>query len=644
MAGKRFRASDGTGRPKANTKKETPSYKKKQTSLLSFWGVRTKSKTPNAKSDSTPSLKVEPKNNESSMNTANNNDRKYQIIGKESNTIQTNCCDEKKENLCQDDNLENSTQETFTEEQSSVAITPCKVPLEIENYTKGNDDDNKTEEPIVDQVNNPVSPPAPIHSDCDENESTRDGLSEYEKLRLRNIERNNARLAALGLLTTPTVTNSAKSRERNRPPRKRPKIHARKTPQQPLRRSSRNRNPPNPETEVDGSIAISTERIEEIGGEQEEEQYTVSPLLEYEMSQTDKKDIDSTCVVDSSNNDVEDASPSASLCLGASGPRFIPPKGLNAIYSLEFWRNNNETKSHWMVGAGKAGMIALWDTKKTEEDFVDPILSWKAHSGRWIADAKFLLTSTTQQTPSRLLTSGNDGTVCLWDLSTVSSATGAPKLLQRTDKSYHSSGIFCMAVSNANICTGSKDKSIAVSSLESLQPFWRSHFHTSKVGDVSFKGEDSTILASASDDGLVGIHDTRAPEIVAHVNAHDRPHSVTWGKDSTFVTAGLDPIVKIWDQRNLSEPLSMVQGHVPTSTSKFKRIHRPVFYGNEFLLTGGQGSSSVSVYNLSNSTLCSRGKLPEDCGDSGCIAVNGKQVAVTVDQGEILLLEPTRSQ
>ena len=637
MAGKRPRASDGARPPKANTKKQTPSYKKKQTSLLSFWGVRTKSKNPNAKP--TPSIKEEPKNNESSIHTTNNNDGKCQIVGKESNTIQTNCCDEEHENLCQEHvNLENSSEEIFTKEQSSVAITPCKVSLEIETYTKGNDDDNKTEEPIIVQVNNPASPPAPIHSDSDKNISPQDGMSEYEKLRLRNIERNNARLAALGLLTIATARS-----QRNRPPRKRPKIHARKTSQQPLRRSSRNRNPKSETTIVDES-KFTTETIQEVEEEVvEEEEYIVSPLLEYEMSQTDKKEnIDSTCVVDSSNNDVEGELPS-SLCLSVTGPRFIPPKGLNAIYSLEFWRNEKLTKSHWMVGAGKAGMIALWDTKKIDESFCDPVLSWKAHSGRWIADAKFLPTPRTK-TPSRLLTAGNDGTVCLWDLSTVSSATGAPKLLHRTDKSYHSSGIFCMGVSNANICTGSKDKSIAVSSLGSLQPFWKSHFHTSKVGDVSFKGEDSTLLASASDDGLVGIHDTRAPEIVTHVNAHDRPHSVTWRTDSQFVTAGLDPIVKVWDQRNLSEPISMLQGHVPTSTSKCKRIHRPVFYDNEFLLTGGQGSSSVSVYNLSNRTLCSRGKLPADCGDSGCIAVNGKQVAVTVDQGEILLLEPTRSQ
>ena len=321
-----------------------------------------------------------------------------------------------------------------------------------------------------------------------------------------------------------------------------------------------------------------------------------------------------------------------------------------------------------MVGAGKAGMIALWDTHKppttddSDEAYVDPILSWKAHSGRWVADAKFLSSST--QTPSRLLTAGNDGTVCLWDLSTVSASTGAPKLMQRTDKSYHSSGIFCMDVSSTEsssmICTGSKDKTVAVSSLNSFEPFWRSYFHTSKVGAVQLRGEGSNLLLSASDDGLVGLHDYRANDIVAELDdAHARPHSVVWDplRQSQFATAGLDPVVKVWDQRNLSEPLLCLQGHVPTSTSRCKRIHRPVFFNptkgiptsiSPYVLTGGQGSSSVSVYKLKTNnktfSLCSRGKLPADCGDSGQLAVNGKQVAVTVDQGEILLLEPTRSE
>ena len=327
-------------------------------------------------------------------------------------------------------------------------------------------------------------------------------------------------------------------------------------------------------------------------------------------------------------------------------------------------------------------MVALWNTNtdskttNTDEAYVDPVLSWKAHSGRWIADAKFLPDQTPKQTPSRLLTAGNDGTVCLWDLSTVSFSTGAPKLLHRTGKSHHSSGIFCMdtsfpvgnnpsSSSEVVICTGSKDKSVVVTPLNSLlrdTPLWRSDFHTAKVGAVQLKGRGSTLLLSASDDGLVGLHDYRSPKLAARLDdAHHKPHSVVWdpSAENCFCTAGLDPVIKLWDPRNLSKPSVCLQGHVPESTTRCKRIHKPVFFDvkrrdRPFVLTGGQGSSSVSVYELSDDkaipgkdfSLCSRGKLPLDCGDSGQIAVSGRRVAVSVDQGEILLLEPntTRSE
>ena len=245
------------------------------------------------------------------------------------------------------------------------------------------------------------------------------------------------------------------------------------------------------------------------------------------------------------------------------------------------------------------------------------------------------------------------------------------------------------STSDSLVCTGSKDKTIsliAVSSLDSSEkPLWRSHFHTAKVGAVKLQGSTSTMVASASDDGIVALHDYRmnggrasesSSYLVAKLEgAHDRPHSVLWDphKETNFVTAGLDPIIKIWDHRNLSKPVMCLHGHVPTSTMICKKIHRPTFFfpagrigrlspkfDSPYLLTGGQGSASVSMYRIdcvknatisqqavptdfstSTASLFSRGKLPINFGDAGCIAVNGKTVAVAVGQGEIIILEPS---
>jgi WD40 repeat protein len=319
-----------------------------------------------------------------------------------------------------------------------------------------------------------------------------------------------------------------------------------------------------------------------------------------------------------------------------------------------------------------------WTEGRSDSDLdsstIDPILAWKAHSGRWIADAKFLADNNYSTSPQRLLSAGNDGTICLWDLCRLCK-NDIPKLLIQSDKGWHSSGIFCLDVDNTTestmICTSSKDKTIAVSTMEAFcggnsVPHWRSQFHSAKVGAVQLKKSQRYVLASASDDGLVAIHDYRVhggsnkTSVVAKLEyAHPRPHSVVWDpmEENFLLTAGMDPFIKLWDWRNLSQPLATMEGHVPVGRP-CKKIHRPVFIPltnsqKNYILSGGGGSSALSTFQLSyvnpmdnvngnvQTTLLSRGVLPEDCGDAGCIAVHGGLVAASVNQGDILLLQPT---
>lgn len=144
------------------------------------------------------------------------------------------------------------------------------------------------------------------------------------------------------------------------------------------------------------------------------------------------------------------------------------------------------------------------------------------------------------------------------------------------------------------------------------------------------------------------------------------------------LTAGHDKTIKLWDLRRFgdqSSPIGVLEGHVPLHETRCKKIHRPVFYhpissssssstskwrDSTFVLTGGQQSYSLSLFHAdgfdSMSTtltdqpatrsavdvsLCSRGKLPETCGDAVCIAVDGSRVAVSTEQAEVLLLEPS---
>ena len=237
-----------------------------------------------------------------------------------------------------------------------------------------------------------------------------------------------------------------------------------------------------------------------------------------------------------------------------------------------------------MVGAGKAGLIALWDCSKRnhhhsleeeeeEEEgdkYIDPVISWRGHGGRWIADARFIPpppsstcssnNSSNNNVPSRLLTAGNDGTICHWDLTLTSEKTGVPKLLEQSSKVLHGkSGIFSMDVCTTsgdsgscidaggacNIVTGSKDKSLAITTLDRLAngPIWRSTFHSAKVGCVCFSSSkrNHPLIASASDDGYVAVHDSRLDgtrgggSVATLEDAHVKPHSVVWKDDSDSI-------------------------------------------------------------------------------------------------------------
>lgn len=536
--------------------------------------------------------------------------------------------------------------------------------------------------------------------------------SEYELLRERNIARNNARLESLGLL--PAFVNDSSSISDVRPKKKRRGLEMSKT-----TTSMTNNLPTRKSTRLTGqqpSLELREENIDEVNDAllekkstmtktlYEEEEFTVSPLVAYQIYGKVDDDTIGTCrgkdAMDSNN--IDNLIGGEMQQLVPTGTRLVTPTGLNAIYSLQFYNTmNNDTdnvsmnKSSWLVGAGKSGIIALWNTnttnidcKKNNDDenndscqYIDPVITWKGHGGRWIADARFHPTQqqhspSSLSAPGRLLTAGNDGTVCYWDLTSTSIKTGMPRLLCQSTKMLHTSGIFSMDVIPSSggdgdvwIGTGSKDKSIAISTLGRLnegRPLWSCrNFHSAKVSSVCFSTSDmvNPLIASASDDGLVAVHDARIDGggsnnngVVARLEGtHYKPHSIVWkpNSDRDFVTAGLDEMIKLWDLRNTISPIVTYHGHVPVGAGrKLKRIHRPTFFNtsssDSFILSGGENSHAISLFQLKNRGLhdsCtmlqpvfSRGKLPLDVGDVGSVATYGKHVAIATEGGEVLLL------
>ena len=601
--------------------------------------------------------------------------------------------------------------ETVMEDAQALNDNDTTSNADADEENDGDDDDDGESETKNGKSNSDDDDDDDSSSDSDTESTAAQGeyqLSEYELLRLRNIERNNRRLAELGLAggwSSAMPSNSNEQRQKaKKKSRKKVKGDTTKTrtPAMPTRRSTRARRTVfEAAAEGEGTFGASNlladnnvpkyQEMTEIEEEPPvEEVFTVSPMLEYAMNADDAANTGASAAPEEWSTD---AQPSDIQCLEPVGKRLAPPNGLGAIYSLQFYprewcpEQRSEHQS-WIVGAGKAGIISLWNchwssgssaSTVEEDDMIDPVLSWKAHSGRWVADVRFLPSTSgseggiTKSPPSRLLSAANDGSVCLWDLSTVSSLNGSPKLLCRTGKELHRSGIFAMDVDigqkQTYVATGSKDKTVAVTTLDAIargsgvvEPFWVSDYHTAKVGAVAFCGKGTSLLASASDDGTIAVHDFRSDgkkQVVAElVDAHYRPHSVSWDPLSAnhLMTAGLDDQVKVFDIRSLDMPLYTYQGHVPT-LSKYKRIHHPVFYNpcqrpassELFVLSGGESSAALSMFRNQDAkdtvvSVYSRGRLPEFCGDAGCLAVQGHRVASTVDGGEVLLLGPKLSK
>jgi WD40 repeat protein len=517
-------------------------------------------------------------------------------------------------------------------------------------------------------------------------------LSEYEKLRLRNIKRNHERLVSLGLVDPSTPIpginncNYVTSKPRGKK-QKQDKIFKTRVKTAnvatPLRRSARNRGDlqykQGEETVVDTDILLKAATDKDSAfpqhdAETEKELFQDSPLVQYSME----------CKSPVGYRKVFDG-PLGSLV--PVGPRLLSPQSNLALYSLDIFSKDDACPHLWVVGAGKSGVVSIWNCQdKVSDKDIDPIISWKAHSGRWIADALFVpqhgnLNSMDNDKsflgcPSKLLTAANDGTVSLWDLKYTSCSTGAPKNIATTGKSLHQSGIFSMHIDSdgsnydeLHVCTGSKDKTLAVTALTSISsgsrcsPFFVSTHHSAKVACVKFQGRGTSLVGSASDDGSVAIHDyRRMPKVVANIDyAHTKPHSIVWSPSDlfSFITAGYDDTIYSWDFRHLAKPIESYSGHVSMRTKQCKRIHRPCFLSipnnpYQYILSGSENSGCLSIFHVGissseksthengiKSPVYRRGSLPNDCGDVGCMVSAGMNTAIAVDGGDVLLLEPT---
>ncbi len=127
--------------------------------------------------------------------------------------------------------------------------------------------------------------------------------------------------------------------------------------------------------------------------------------------------------------------------------------------------------------------------------------------------------------------------------------------------------------------------------------------HTAVVKDVQWR--DEYCLASCGDDRTIQISDVREKEggrIGLIINSHDcTVHTIRWHpvNNHTFLSAGLDQDIKLWDLRNISVPSKVLSGHVSPYVRKIRSIRHPEFYA-------GKNGLSIFYTLLDFHEICTR--------------------------------------
>ena len=267
-----------------------------------------------------------------------------------------------------------------------------------------------------------------------------------------------------------------------------------------------------------------------------------------------------------------------------------------------------------------------------------PLLSWKAHKG-WLCGLQLL----PDPTRRLLLSASNDASVSLWDISR--SAGSTPQRLS-TSSALHSRGIFSLhAPCSSAIWTSSKDGCSRLSSLGddgALRPgrLFEGHHERGVVKCVRARCEGggwATLAADGGEDGRICMLDARVPEacVMTLERAHPGPvNSLEWQAEAgggLLLSAGFDPVARLWDIRAAKEPLHCLRGHcAPGAPARLRNIYRPCFVGGgSAVASPGEGWTRLSLFCARSGEGVSQTELGFECGGA---------VAASAERGAPLLL------
>lgn len=493
------------------------------------------------------------------------------------------------------------------------------------------------------------SPSPPLSSS--KPDGTHNGMNPYEVERLQRIQRNMEIMRSLGLAnlgkSLQSVVSSAGSSQstktnpsRKRPYERRPLPTHQQEARAPLRRSARH---------TSGSEAQSATIINE---DLPNEPLTKTPSHKvYDTTNVQDYILAVATDIGQSANTASASSLAAAFDLSRLGtqcernttitgfaqhPTVLRDSALARIYSIDW------DESGFIVAGGKDGQVSVWGIESSRASdgasSVDPLVSHRLHTG-WISDVQWMSPISSVCTAPEedetkslmpwLLTSANDGVLCLWDLGRSDSGGTMPHCVARTSD-IHSAGIFSMHESQSKVATASKDNSVVITSLSSskqmsvVQRYVNIHDGVVKcVRWNTWQSDGATIFASCGNDRVIKITDTRCPpdctsnKSCSNSNGIllDGQHTTTvncvrWNPlhEHMLLSASHDDHIAIHDCRKSGAgALFKLTGH---GNGRLKTIYQPAFVAaGTGVVAAGEPSSRLSLWSLNDGQLVSQGMV-----------------------------------
>ena len=234
-----------------------------------------------------------------------------------------------------------------------------------------------------------------------------------------------------------------------------------------------------------------------------------------------------------------------------------------------------------------------------------------------------------------VLSAADDAALRVWNLDKRDTKDGTQPALV-TQLFPHNSGIYSMHALEDRILTASKDASVVLSRLgQSALSIERTfdELHGAVVKCVRWR--DGVTLASGGNERQIRVSDLRSSSEALSVPSGDVVNTLEWSPSDANVVAcsGFARSIKIFDIRQTHQPLHLLDAHVSPELRQCKSIYQFRFFGSgKYIVTAGEKSRSLTVYNARSGATLSRGSV--GC-DPTAIAVDGANtqlVAAAVDR------------